>query len=195
MWALWRRRPWRRAGANILIGGSGRTFALRPLSVEGSIARQHRARRVDARERARYMDRGKAAPQPDSPLAVFRLRDSRTMFATSETTSWSSVASAWSERRRRHNPDCAGRSVLPCEKVPATLADLWLDFRKEPSQSAGVMPLRQEGSMDRFIRSENIQRYRKLLERATDESQRQQLLKLLSEEAMKSPRVESPQER
>jgi rubrerythrin len=57
------------------------------------------------------------------------------------------------------------------------------------------MPLQQEGSMDRFIQSENIQRYRKLLERATDESQRQQLLKLLSEEEMKSPRVESPQER
>ncbi len=26
------------AGANILIGGSGRTFALQPLSVEGSVA-------------------------------------------------------------------------------------------------------------------------------------------------------------
>jgi hypothetical protein len=26
------------AGANILLGGSGRTFALQPLSVEGSVA-------------------------------------------------------------------------------------------------------------------------------------------------------------
>ncbi len=57
------------------------------------------------------------------------------------------------------------------------------------------MPLQEEGSMDRFIQNENIQRYRKLLERATDESQRQQLLKLLSEEEMKSRRLESPEER
>jgi len=47
------------------------------------------------------------------------------------------------------------------------------------------MPLARDGNMDRFIQRENIRRYQKLLERASDESQRQTLLKLLADEKAK----------
>ena len=36
------------AGANVLVGGSARTIALQPLSLEGSVGAQRRARRVNA---------------------------------------------------------------------------------------------------------------------------------------------------
>lgn len=39
--------------------------------------------------------------------------------------------------------------------------------------------------MDRFIRRENIERYRRLLAQTTDEAQRRQLLKLIAEEEAK----------
>jgi hypothetical protein len=55
-------------------------------------------------------------------------------------------------------------------------------------------PLKQEGGMDRLIQSENIRCCQKLPERVTDESQRRLLLKLLSEEEVKSERVQSPKE-
>ena len=39
--------------------------------------------------------------------------------------------------------------------------------------------------MDQFIRSENVERYCRLLERVTDESHREQIIKLLAEERQK----------
>ncbi len=39
--------------------------------------------------------------------------------------------------------------------------------------------------MERFIRSENIRRYRDLLKRTTDEAERRRVLKLLDEELQK----------
>jgi hypothetical protein len=41
--------------------------------------------------------------------------------------------------------------------------------------------------MDQFIHRQNLQNYRKLLAETTDETQRAQLLKLLSEEEAKDP--------
>jgi hypothetical protein len=42
-----------------------------------------------------------------------------------------------------------------------------------------------EANMDKFIRSENVARYRRLLERVTEQSDRQQILNLLAEERQK----------
>ena len=39
--------------------------------------------------------------------------------------------------------------------------------------------------MDRFIRSQNVERYRRLLERVTGQSERQKILNLLAEEQEK----------
>jgi len=39
--------------------------------------------------------------------------------------------------------------------------------------------------MDRFVRAQNVQRYRSLLERATEQADRQKLLSLLAEEERK----------
>lgn len=39
--------------------------------------------------------------------------------------------------------------------------------------------------MDRFIRAENVRRYRKLLERVTDEEHRKHIKRLLAEEEQK----------
>lgn len=39
--------------------------------------------------------------------------------------------------------------------------------------------------MDRFIRNQNVERYRRLLERVTEEADRQTILKLFSEERQK----------
>ena len=36
--------------------------------------------------------------------------------------------------------------------------------------------------MDRFVRSQNVEHYRRLLEHVTDESNRQQIINLLAEE-------------
>jgi hypothetical protein len=38
---------------------------------------------------------------------------------------------------------------------------------------------------DRFVRSQNIEHYRRLLEAVTDQSERQRILKLLAEERQK----------
>jgi hypothetical protein len=40
-------------------------------------------------------------------------------------------------------------------------------------------------NMDQFLRSKNIERYRRLLERVTEESDRQQIINLLAEERQK----------
>jgi hypothetical protein len=42
-----------------------------------------------------------------------------------------------------------------------------------------------EWTMDRFIRRENVTRFRELLEQARDETERQRLQKLLDEERQK----------
>jgi hypothetical protein len=39
--------------------------------------------------------------------------------------------------------------------------------------------------MDRFVRAQNVQRYRSLLERTTEEADREKLLSLLAEEKQK----------
>ena len=39
--------------------------------------------------------------------------------------------------------------------------------------------------MDEFVRSENVARYRRLLERVTDKSNRQQIINLLADERQK----------
>ena len=44
-------------------------------------------------------------------------------------------------------------------------------------------------SIDQFIRSQNIERYRRLLERATEETDREKLLSLLTEEQQKQKEV------
>ena len=43
--------------------------------------------------------------------------------------------------------------------------------------------------MDQFVRSQNVERYRRLLERVTDESDRQQIINLLAEERKKQKDV------
>ncbi len=59
------------------------------------------------------------------------------------------------------------------------------------SQHKKLLPLRQgahaagAGSMERFVRHENIRRYRELLKGLTDETERQRILKLLEEEQQK----------
>jgi len=42
-----------------------------------------------------------------------------------------------------------------------------------------------EANMDQFVRSQNVARYRRLLERVTDEADRQQIINLLAEERQK----------
>ena len=46
-------------------------------------------------------------------------------------------------------------------------------------------PHETEANMDQFIRSQNVDRYCHLLERVTDESHREQIIKLLAEERQK----------
>ena len=46
--------------------------------------------------------------------------------------------------------------------------------------------------MDKFIRSENVVRYRRLLERVTEQSDRQQILHLLAEEQQKQKDAGDP---
>ena len=49
-----------------------------------------------------------------------------------------------------------------------------------------------EVDMDQFIRSENVTRYRRLLERVTAQSDRQQILNLLAEEQQKQKNAGDP---
>jgi hypothetical protein len=46
--------------------------------------------------------------------------------------------------------------------------------------------------MGEFIRSQNVKRYRRLLERVTDESDRQQIINLLAEERQKQKDARDP---
>ena len=46
--------------------------------------------------------------------------------------------------------------------------------------------------MDRFIRCQNVERYRRLLERVTQESDRQIIIKLLAEEQRKQKDAGDP---
>jgi hypothetical protein len=49
-----------------------------------------------------------------------------------------------------------------------------------------------EADMDQFVRSQNVARYRRLLERVTDESDRQQIIDLLAEERRKQKDAGDP---
>ena len=46
--------------------------------------------------------------------------------------------------------------------------------------------------MGEFVRSQNVERYRRLLERVTDESDRQQIINLLAEERQKQKDAGDP---
>ncbi len=46
--------------------------------------------------------------------------------------------------------------------------------------------------MDQFVRSQNVKRYCRLLERATEESDRQQILDLLANEQQKQKGADDP---
>ena len=46
--------------------------------------------------------------------------------------------------------------------------------------------------MGKFVRSQNVKRYSRLLERATDESDRQQIINLLAEERQKQKDAGDP---
>ena len=46
--------------------------------------------------------------------------------------------------------------------------------------------------MGEFIRSQNVERYRRLLERVSDESDRQQIINLLAEERQKQKDAGDP---
>ena len=46
--------------------------------------------------------------------------------------------------------------------------------------------------MDQFVRSQNIERYRRLLERVTEESDRQTIINLLAEEQQKQKDAGDP---
>jgi hypothetical protein len=46
--------------------------------------------------------------------------------------------------------------------------------------------------MDQFVRSQNVERYRRLLERVTDESDRQLIITLLAEERQKQKSAGDP---
>jgi hypothetical protein len=46
--------------------------------------------------------------------------------------------------------------------------------------------------MDKFIRSQNVERYRRLLERVTEDSDRQQVINLLAEEQQKQKDAGDP---
>ena len=46
--------------------------------------------------------------------------------------------------------------------------------------------------MDKFIRSQNVGRYRRLLERVTEESERQVIINLLAEEQQKQKDAGDP---
>jgi hypothetical protein len=52
--------------------------------------------------------------------------------------------------------------------------------------------LNEGHNMDKFIRSQNVKRYRRLLERVTDESDRQQIFNLLAEEQQKQKDAGDP---
>jgi hypothetical protein len=49
-----------------------------------------------------------------------------------------------------------------------------------------------EANMDRFIRRENVERYRRLLERVTEELDRQKIFDLLAEEQQKQRNAGDP---
>jgi hypothetical protein len=49
-----------------------------------------------------------------------------------------------------------------------------------------------EANMGEFVRSQNVERYRRLLERVTDESDRQQIINLLAEERQKQKNAGDP---
>jgi hypothetical protein len=49
-----------------------------------------------------------------------------------------------------------------------------------------------ETNMDRFIRCQNVERYRRLLERVTEQSDREKILHLLAEERQKQKDAGDP---
>jgi len=48
-------------------------------------------------------------------------------------------------------------------------------------------------SIDKFVRHQNVERYRRLLENVTDENRRDHLLKLLAEAKQKQKVAEDPE--
>ena len=60
----------------------------------------------------------------------------------------------------------------------------------QPAKRGGL--LSTEANMDQFVRSQNVARYRRLLERVTEESDRQTIIKLLAEEQHKQKAAGDP---
>ena len=88
---------------------------------------------------------------------------------------------------RAHNrPFCDGRHGGFVMAVTAGKRFAW----HRPGMDLG--PLGQSTAMERFIRRENIKRYRKLLLEAKDDAERRLILKLLTEEEQKEPPPEAP---
>jgi hypothetical protein len=58
------------------------------------------------------------------------------------------------------------------------------DWRSLQARARAVL-IATEANMDRFVRSQNVEHYRRLLEGVTDESNRQQIINLLAEERQK----------
>jgi hypothetical protein len=64
--------------------------------------------------------------------------------------------------------------------------------------SDSLLPLEElqargrRSNMDQFVRAQNVERYRKLLDCVTEESERQQITKLLIEERQKQKEARDP---
>jgi len=62
----------------------------------------------------------------------------------------------------------------------------------QPSNEGLEGSYETEADMDQFVRSQNVARYRRLLERVTDESDRQHIIDLLAEERRKQKDAGDP---
>jgi hypothetical protein len=51
---------------------------------------------------------------------------------------------------------------------------------------------KESTAMDRFVHIQNLARFQRLLARTTDEAERRRVLKLLTEEEAKGPKIDRP---
>jgi hypothetical protein len=88
------------------------------------------------------------------------------------------------------------RQLLPQSALLETTESLFSDTSKGEKKRSKLPPKGRrcepwrwpmERDDPRFVRRANIAHYQKLLERTTDESERQRILKLLAEEKAKEP--------
>jgi hypothetical protein len=104
----------------------------------------------------------------------------------------------------RHDLDDQGRTfvhsrntpepdinVQICKKVLFVMAVTAAEALAWHVHSVDSRPLNKSPAMERFIRRENIKRYRKLLLEAKDESERRRIQKLLTKEEQKELAAEA----